>query len=116
MAFEELKMDLKEADADLRSYLEHSEEHLKLKVFKVFMISITTAAQALLIGAIALLALLLLSLAASYALGELWDNIYLGFLAVGLFYTVLAIGCYLLREKLDSSIIRRFSKYYFDAL
>ena len=52
MAFEELKMDLKEADADLRSYLEHSEEHLKLKVFKVFMVSVTSAAQALLIGAI----------------------------------------------------------------
>jgi hypothetical protein len=96
--------------------LEHSEEHLKLKVFKVFMVSVTSAAHALLIGAIALLALLLLSLAASYALGGLWDNNFLGFLAVGLFYLILAIVVYLFREKLNTPIIKKFSKYYFDAL
>ncbi len=116
MAFEELKMDLKEADADLRSYLEHSEEYLKLKVFKMFMVSVTSAAQALLIGALALLALFLLSFAASYALGGLWNNNFLGFLAIGLLYMVLAIACYLFREKLNSPIIRRFSKHYFDTL
>lgn len=115
MAYDELKRDLTEADADVRSYLEHSEEYFKLKTFKVFMVSVTTAAQALLVGAVALLALFILSLAASYALGLVLGNTYQGFLIIGLFYAVLAILCYLLRDKLNAPLLRKFSKYFFDA-
>ena len=37
MVFEELKKDLMEAEADMRSYFVNSEEYLELKVFKVLM-------------------------------------------------------------------------------
>ena len=61
MALEELKRDLTEAEADVRSYLENSEEYAKLKIFKVLMELVTVFAQTLLIGALALLALVLIS-------------------------------------------------------
>ena len=113
MAYDELKRDLTEADADVRSYLEHSEEYFKLKVFKVLMGSVTAAAKALLVGAVTLVALLMLSFAASYALGLVLGNNFQGFLIVGLFYVLVAILCYLFRDKLDAPLLRKFSNYFF---
>ncbi|MGB5556056.1 MAG: hypothetical protein WBM83_15475 [Flavobacteriaceae bacterium] len=116
MAFEDLKEDLIDADADMRSYLENSEEYLKLKVFKVFMRSITAAAQALLVGAVMLLALVLLSLAAALGIGQLLDNTFQGFLIVGAFYVLLGILCYAFRDRLNRPLLRKFSEYYFDTV
>ncbi|NHF59626.1 hypothetical protein FK220_009760 [Flavobacteriaceae bacterium TP-CH-4] len=113
MAYDELKRDLTEADADVRSYLEHSEEYFKLKVFKVLMGSVTAAAKALLVGAATLVALLMLSFAASYAFGLVLGSNYQGFLIVGLFYVLVAILCYLFRDKLDTPLLRKFSDYFF---
>lgn len=103
-----------EVDTDVRSYLENSEEYIKLKVFKVSMRTITAAAQLLLVGAISLLALLLLSLAASFGIGQVLGSTSKGFLIVGLFYVLLGIICYVLRNKLNRPLLRKFSKYYFD--
>ena len=114
MAFDELKKGLMEADVDIRSYLENSEEYYKLKVFKASMRGVTSFTHVLVIGAIALLALFLFSLAAAYAIGNVMDEFYYGFLIVGLFYVVVAILCYVFREKMDTPLLKKFSKYYFD--
>jgi Zn-dependent protease with chaperone function len=114
MALKELKRDLTEADVDVRSYLENSEEYFKLKIFKALMRAVTALSHVMLIGAIGLLALFLLSLAASYAIGNAMDNTYQGFIMVGLFYVVVALLCYFFRDKLDRPLLRKFSKYYFD--
>jgi Zn-dependent protease with chaperone function len=114
MAFDELKKDLIEADVDIRSYLDNSEEYFKLKIFKALMRGITTFTHVIVIGAIAFLALFILSLAVSYAIGSLMDFMYHGFIIVGLFYVVLGILCYLFRDKLDAPLLRKFSKYYFN--
>ncbi|EAR00074.1 phage holin family protein [Maribacter sp. HTCC2170] len=114
MAFDELKKDLIEADVDIRSYLENSEEYYKLKVFKTSMRGITSLTHVLVIGAIAFLALFLLSLTAAYAIGNAMNEFYHGFLIVGLFYVVVAILCYIFRKKMDTPLLKKFSKYYFD--
>ena len=114
MALKELKRDLTEVDVDVKSYLENSEEYFKLKIFKALMRAVTAFTHVMLIGAIGLIALFLLSLAASYAIGNIMDNTYQGFLVVGLFYVVVALLCYLFRNKLDRPLLRQFSNYYFD--
>jgi ABC-type multidrug transport system fused ATPase/permease subunit len=113
MALNELKRDLAEADVDVRSYLENSEEYFKLKIFKALMQAVTAFSHVILIGAIGLLALFLLSLAASYAIGDALGSTYQGFVVVGLFYAVVALLCYIFRDKLDGPLLRKFSKYYF---
>ncbi|ASO06972.1 hypothetical protein GQ41_1760 [Arenibacter algicola] len=114
MALEELKRDLTEAEADVRSYLENSEEYAKLKIFKVLMELVTIFAQTLLIGALALLALVLLSWAASNALNEALESAYLGYLLIGMSYVLIAVICYFLRNRLNGPVLRTFSKHYFD--
>ena len=75
---------------------------------------ITSGAQIMLVGAFALLALFILSFAASFAIGKALESEYLGFIIIGSVYVVIAILCYILRDRLNSPLLRKFSKQYFD--
>lgn len=114
MAFQELKQDLIGAEADMRSYMESSDEYLKLKIFKVLMRSVTSSVQFLLIGIGVVFALLFLSFAASLALSEALDSYYSGFMIVAGFYVVIGILLYIFRVKLNAPILKKFSKHYFE--
>lgn len=116
MAFEELKHDLNEAQNNVQSYIKNSEEYVYLKSFKIAMKLVTSFAQVLLIGALVMLAAFVLALAASYGLGHLLKSTFYGFLIVGVLMSFIAIIGYVLRKKLNQSIIRKFSKVYFDRL
>ncbi len=114
MAFEEFKQDLIGAEADMRSYIENSDKYLRLKIFKVLMRFVTSTAQFLLIGTGIFFALLFLSFAASLALSEALDSYYSGFIIIGGFYAVIGILFYVFRERLNTPILKKFSKYYFE--
>lgn len=114
MVFEELKHDLMEAEADMRSYFENSEEYLELKVFKVLMQFLASSLKSVLVSLGVLFAILFLSLGLALALCEALDSYYLGFIVVGAFYVLMSIVIYIFRNKLNGSIIRKFSTLYFD--
>ncbi|NNJ88830.1 MAG: hypothetical protein HKP53_05465 [Eudoraea sp.] len=114
MAFNELKKNISEIDEHLHSYVEGSVEYAKLKGFKLSMVIVTYFAKIFFIGIIGLLALLLLSLAASLELGALLDNTVKGFLIVGLFYVLLGIIFFIFRRSIDKPILRTFSNHFFD--
>lgn len=116
MAFEELKKDFLDADANIRSYLKNSDEYIRLKVFKVLIRNIITFTQILLVGGVFLIALLMISLAASFGIGRAMDSLFYGFFIVGLFYIIFGMICYVFREKLNKPLIRRFSRYYFETI
>ncbi len=114
MVFEELKKDLMQADADVRSYFQHSEKYVELKIFQVFMKSVVSLGQTLVVGAIVFLAVLLLSFAIAFGLGQLLQNTFHGFLIVGGFFVLLGLLCYVFRNKLNGPLLKMFSNYYFD--
>ncbi len=114
MAIDDLKKDLIEADADIRSYLKHSEEYFKLKVFKALMRAITSFSHFFILGAILLMGMFFISIAVSYVIGDAMGNALYGFLIVGGFYVILAVLCYIFRERLDRPLLRKFSKYYYE--
>ncbi len=114
MAFENLKENLSDIDSNVKSYIEHNREYYQLKTFKILMKFITSFTKMLLIAAIVLIFLFLISLAASYGIGQLMDNIAYGFAIVGLFYMIIGIIIFLLRNKLDKPLLRMFSNYYYD--
>ncbi len=74
----------------------------------------TRATQTVLVGFFVLLALFILSFAASFAIGKVLQDVYLGFVIVGAFYILIAILCYIFRSKLNKPLLRKFSKHYFD--
>lgn len=116
MAFDKFKDTLTETDYDIRSYLKHNEEYLQLKVFKILMRLVTVFFQTLLVGFMLLLALFILALGVSYAIGQIFGNIWYGFVIVGVFFMLLAFIFYVLRKSINKPIIKFFSTYYFDKL
>tara|TARA_R110000868_G_scaffold86347_1_gene242168 strand:- start:2011 stop:2361 length:351 start_codon:yes stop_codon:yes gene_type:complete len=114
MAFDEIKKDLIEADADIRSYLENSDEYLKLKLFKILSRFLTDSLQTVLVSLVVIFTLFFLSLAASLALCEVLDSYYLGFVIVGSFYLLVSILVYIFKKRLNRPVIRKLSTFYFD--
>ncbi len=116
MAFEEIKNNFAEADASIRSYLDSSKDYYKLKGFKFMMQGVAAFSKILLLGMAAMLTLFFLSLAASYGIGQLLNNTFMGFLIVGLFYLLVGAVFYMLRNRLDKPLLQKFSEFYFDEL
>lgn len=116
MVFDELKENLSQIDEGLHSFIDSSREYYKLRTFKFLMKSATVLAKWVCLGFIALLALFILSIAASYGIGQLLNNTFYGFLCVGLFYVLVGIIFYLLRNRIDRPLLKKFSEYYFDEL
>jgi len=116
MIFEELKESLFESNSDIHSYIESSEDYIKLKSFKVFMKGITYMTKIIVIGTFFFIALLIVSMAMSFELGKVLGNTFYGFLIVGVFHLFIGILCYFLKDKLNKPLLRKFSKFYFDKL
>ena len=113
MALDKIQKDLIAAENALGSYLKHTEEYVELKMFQVFMRTITWLVKVMLVGATVFIAILVLSLAAALGIGQTIGNTSHGFLIIGGFYVLLVLVCLLLRHKLDAPLIKRFSNYYF---
>lgn len=116
MAFEEVKENLTAAELNVRAYIDNSTEYYKLKGFKFLMKGITSLAKILLIGAVALMVLLFLSIAAAFGIGQELNNTFLGFLIIGGIYILISIILVALRKILVKPILEKFSEFYFDEL
>jgi hypothetical protein len=116
MAFDKIKKNMINADDHIRSYVENSNEYVRLKIFKILMRSLTSFAQIFLIGSVFLIALLLLSIAISLCIGQAMDNVYYGYLIVGSCYLLFGAICFVFRRKFNKPLIRKFSRYYFEEI
>lgn len=114
MAFESLKENLTGLDANVRSYIENNREYYQLKGFKILMKGTTYVVKLALIGAIVFLALLFISVAFAYLIGQAMGNFFYGCLIIGVFYSIVGGIVYLLRDKLDKPLLKMFSNYYYD--
>ncbi|MBA4745297.1 MAG: hypothetical protein H2058_08565 [Muricauda sp.] len=116
MAFEDIKEQIDDVEDGVRSYVKNSLDFYRLQSFRSMMKGITMATKVLLIGGIASIALLFLSLSAAFWLGSMLGNTAEGFLIVGGFYVLIGIIIFLLRSKIEKPLLKEFSKFYFDEL
>ncbi|MCO5724200.1 phage holin family protein [Robiginitalea marina] len=114
MAFEQLKEDWSDSQRATREYIDSTVDYYRLRTFKFVMKSFYALALALVLGMFGLLALFFLSIAGSFALGDLLGNPTHGFLMVGGLYVLLGALAFALRGRLQSALLKRFSAYYFD--
>ena len=94
--------------------LEAQAEYYKLWSFKVSMKSITFLVHAFLMMLFVTLCVLFASIAFAFWLGEYFDSNALGFLFAGGFYLLLCLLTYLLRDKIDRPILKKFSAIFFN--
>ncbi|MBT8285092.1 MAG: hypothetical protein HKO75_06875 [Flavobacteriaceae bacterium] len=114
MVLNDLKYNISELDEHTNSYVKETVEYAKLKSFKLSMVIVTYFAKLFLLGIFGLLALMLLSLALSLALGTILNNTVYGFLIVGAVYLLLGVVFYLMRNSINRPILRIFSNHFFD--
>ena len=114
MAFDEFKQDLIDIEIDMRSYIAHSDEYLRLKIFKVLTHYATGILKFILIGTGFVFALFFLSIAACIVLSDILESYLGGFIVVAGFYILVAISLYLFRERLNKPVLKKLSEYYFD--
>lgn len=114
MSLFDIKEHIAEAEDSARSYVDSSLQYYRLKSFKSMMQGITVTAKVLLIGTMVAMALLLLSIAASFWIGGLLESNAGGFLVVGGFYILIGLLMYVFKQRLERPLLRKFSEFYFD--
>lgn len=114
MSLFDIKEHITEAEDSARSYVDSSLKYYRLKSFKSMMQGITVTAKVLLIGAMVGMALLLLSIAASFWIGGMLESNAGGFLVVGGFYILIGLLMYVFKQRLERPLLRKFSEFYFD--
>tara|TARA_R110001592_G_scaffold58446_4_gene177031 strand:+ start:138 stop:485 length:348 start_codon:yes stop_codon:yes gene_type:complete len=90
-----------------------SYEYSKLKAFQITTLSISMLAKLFIIGGFLSLGFVFIAISGAIALGTYFQNIALGYLAVGTATLIFTFLLYLFRKSLDRKIIIRISKIFF---
>lgn len=114
MAFEEIKEQFLEAEHSTKAYVKNSIDFYRLKSFKSMMQGITMVAKVIMVGTMALLALLFFSISLAFWLGSYFNSVTKGFLLVGLLYVLFGMVLFLVRKRLERPLLKQFSEFYFE--
>ena len=109
----QLKDNAESLQQNVTELLESQAEFYKLWSFKVAMKSLTLTVNTALMAVFGILALLFLSVAAAYGLAAWFGSSAYGFLAVGGFYLLITLAVYVLRDRIDRPVLRKFSEIFF---
>lgn len=96
-------------------YIKDTQEYYKLKVFQQLTVSVSMIAKVLCIGALLFIGLIFLSFAAAIALGEMLNNIALGYLIVAGFFLIVGGIAYVTRAFINGLIISKLSPKFFNS-
>ena len=108
-----LKNDTKGLTDNVQAYIENRINYLKLDFFKKSMLGVTTLVKILLVGFLVLISFFFLSIAGAIWLGEVLGSPIYGYLIVGGFYSVLAIGVLLFAIKpIERFLFKKYAKLF----
>lgn len=112
--FKSSKEELLDGGSHLKEYALKEYEYSKLKIFFQIASLTSSLAKVLLIGTAITLFTVFISFALAIGLGQLFNNMYLGYITVAGLYLVIALLIYVFRNKLERFIVQKLSKTYFD--
>ena len=96
------------------TYYHKTQAYYKLKVFQQLTQTIGLFCKIALVGSLIFLGIIFFSVGGTIALSNLLNNTIFACLIIGGVLFLLALGVYLLRSKIDTFIITKSSKTYFD--
>lgn len=94
-------------------YLKKSHDFYKLKIFQQLSISISMIFKVLVIGSLVLIALVFLAISLAFFLGALLESYALGFVLVGLLFSLVTFLLFVFRTYIDTKVISKLSKTFF---
>lgn len=114
MLGQETKNSTSDSTIDIaKRYSETSYKYIKLKIFHLLTSNIALLAKVFVIGVLFLISILFLSISGALAIGEELKSMPLGFLSIFLIYLILTLIAYLLRKKINKSVITSFADKFF---
>jgi Zn-dependent protease with chaperone function len=114
MLGQETKNSTSDSTIDIaKRYSETSYKYIKLKIFHLLTSNIALLAKVFVIGILFLISILFLSISGALAIGEELNSMPLGFLSIFLIYLILTLIAYLLRKKINKSVITSFADKFF---
>lgn len=115
MALDELKEKSEDLQEQIQVYIESNAAYYKLWGFKVAMKSTTMILKFSLILLCFSMVLLFCSVAGALAIGNYLGSTALGFLSVGVFYLLITIGLFMVKDKIvEGPILEKFSEIFFN--
>ncbi|MDN3667386.1 hypothetical protein ACFFU1_10705 [Algibacter miyuki] len=95
-------------------YVQTTKHYFELKVFQQLAILTTSTCKLAVYGILSTLGLIFLAIAGAAALSTYFGSTALGYLCMGGIFFVLVGLVYLVRKKIEKSVIKKLSKNYFD--
>ena len=106
---------VKSVNDNAKKYIDSSIEFYKLSVFKKLMKATIVLSLSMLLGAIAFMAILILTFAIARDIGRALGEIITGYYIMGGIYFLLMVLVYVfLRKPLERLLIKKFSQIFFD--
>ncbi|TNJ45396.1 hypothetical protein KFZ70_06195 [Tamlana fucoidanivorans] len=94
-------------------FLNKSYAYYKLKLFQQLSVSASMLLKVLAIGSLILIALSFFTVALAFKLSVILESYPLGFSLIGLLYLLFALIVYMLRKRINNSIVKSLSKPFF---
>lgn len=115
MAFEKIKENAQDLQDHTKEYIDNTIAYYKLWSFKVIMKSTTLLLKIFLLSVLLAMVLIFFSIAAALAIGYGLGNFALGFFIVGLFYLIICIIIYFIKDKIvEGPLLEKFSDFFFN--
>jgi len=95
------------------AFIRNTEAYYELKLFQMLSSSLSLLIKSTMIGALGLIALILLSVALANVLGNAFDSIALGYVLTSSVFIVLSVIVYSIRKTIENIIIKKLSKTIF---
>lgn len=96
------------------AYVKTTKKYFELKVFQQLTTLSSYLFKIVIFSSLCVLGLIFTAISGAIALGNYFDSMALGYLIVGGIFFGFVILIYLIRKRIDSIIIQKLSKTYFD--
>lgn len=115
MAFEKIKENTQNLQNETKELIDVNIEYYKLWLFKVIMKSTTLLLKVFLLTILLGIVLIFISVAAALAIGYALDNFALGFLLISIFYLIISVIIYFIKDKIvEDPLLEKFSEFFFN--
>lgn len=97
-------------------YISSSHQYFKLKLFQQLAFSVSLVAKLIAVGAFIFLGLIFAAVAGALKLGELFENLALGYLSVAGIFLIIGLLIYATRKSINCYIIKKMGSKFFSEL
>lgn len=94
-------------------YVKSTHQYYKLKIFQQLAVSVSIVAKLLVVGACLILGIIFAAVAGANYLGQLFNSISLGYIAIAGLFFIMAILLYITRKTINKYILQKMSVDFF---